>query len=104
MTQLELLKLGENRIRDIAPLEGLKNLAQLDLVNNRVEDVRPLRNLIELKSLDLGMNRVSDIAPLAANPGLGDGDLLNLSGNPLDETATEVHIPALIERGVHVVW
>jgi hypothetical protein len=49
-------------------------------------------------------NDIVDISPLAANAGLGDGDLLYLQGNPLSAESINVHIPALQARGVTVVY
>lgn len=55
-------------------------------------------------SLDLSYNQISDISPLVSNSGIGEGDVVALEGNPLNDEAYDVHIPALIERGVKVVF
>ena len=57
-------------------------------------------------SLHLGLanNRISDISPLVDNSGIGKGDGVDLTGNPLNDEAYNVHIPALIERGVIVLY
>jgi hypothetical protein len=47
-------------------------------------------------------NRIRDVAALADNPGLGLGDRVLLSGNPLGRDALLTHIPALESRGVDV--
>ena len=64
----------------------------------------PLGGLPNLQKLVLNYNNIVDISPLAANAGLGSGDLLYLQGNPLSTESKEVHIPALQARGVTVVY
>ncbi len=83
-------------------LEAAANLEVLQLGSNAVRDLAPLAGLRGLRALDLSGNRVADLAPLVANPGLGAGDRLGLSGNPLGEASLNEHVPALLARGVEL--
>jgi len=53
--------------------------------------------------LGLSNNRVSDISPLVSNTGIGEGDGIDLRGNPLNNEAHETQIPALQARGANVL-
>ena len=104
MTRLTSLSLVENsffRDIDIVPLAGLTQLTFLDLSRNSISDLTPLAGLIQLNRLILVNNLISDISPLVANTGLGAGDLITLSFNPLD-TGDCANIQTLIDRGTSV--
>ena len=101
-TNLMLLELGNNFISDLSPLKGLTKLVRLDLNNNSISDLSPLKGLTNLKYLLLDNNSISDISPLVANTGLGEGDLVEVSENPLNPVSINTHIPALQDRGVSV--
>ena len=47
-------------------------------------------------------NMISDIEPLVENDGLDSGDYINLTGNFLEQTSLEMHVPTLLQRGVEV--
>lgn len=124
LTELWELDLSENRISDLSPLSGLTNLTRLDLWDNRISDLSPLAGLTAFEWLFLGNNRISDLSPLAgltdvewlvlcknriseigplvAIGGLGQGDSVELQSNPLSDESRNIHIPALIARGVNV--
>ena len=102
LTSLSLLVLSENPISDIAPLGSLTSLSLLHLYNCRIADVAPLGGLTALSSLDLRRNEIADVASLAANLGIGTGDYVGLSGNPLSRASVYVHIPAMRQRGATV--
>ena len=101
-TNLTLLELGNNFISDISPLKRLTNLTRLDLNNNSISDISPLKGLTNLKYLLLDNNSISDISPLVANTGLGEGDLVEVSENPLNPVSINTHIPTLVDRRVTV--
>ena len=101
-TNLMLLELGNNFISDLSPLKGLTKLVRLDLNNNSISDLSPLKGLTNLKYLLLDNNSISDISPLVANTGLGEGDLVEVSENPLNPVSINTHIPTLQDRGVSV--
>ncbi|MYK51262.1 MAG: leucine-rich repeat domain-containing protein, partial [Gemmatimonadetes bacterium] len=102
LTSLERLFLENNSISDVTPLSNLTSLETLFLSSNNISDVTPLSNLTSLKWLGLGNNSISDLAPLVANTGLGSGDEVDVSNNPLSATSINTHIPALQSRGVEV--
>ena len=99
--------LSELRVRgagiaDLAGLESAAKLERLYAASNAVADLAPLAGLSELAGLDLRDNRISDLGPLVSNEDIGEGDWINLSGNPLSEASVNEHLPALVERGVRV--
>ena len=103
LAALQKLYLSENpALADISALSGLTALVDLQIQNCAVIDVTALQGLPNLQKLVLNNNQIADIAPLAANMGLGSGDLLYLVGNPLSKESVDVHIPALEGRGVTV--
>ena len=102
LTQLAVLDLNRNAISDISALSGLKNLVVLRLGGNVITDISALSGLTNLVVLRLWDNNISDISPLIANRGLGTGEEINVSENPLNDTSINVHIPALQDRGVEI--
>ena len=104
LTELQSLLLSKNKIADLSPLRGLTSLVWLWLAENRLVDLSPLRELTNLGYLDLRDNRISDVSPLIENPGLAAGDTLDLHDNPLGGVSIETHLPALVERGVNVLF
>ena len=93
-----------NNINDLTPLSSLTELQALFAGDNAIGNVAPLEGLTQLFNLDLRNNQIVDIQPLVDNIGLGAGDQLNLTSNPLSTTSKDVHIPALRERGVSVTF
>lgn len=104
LAALTFLELGNNRISNVAPLAGLTALMTLDIDQNLVMDVSPLSGLTALMELELAENQISDIAPLLSNPGLGEGDVLTLTNNPLSLESRSEHIATLRARGVDVTF
>ena len=102
LTNLEGLDLSWNRIVDVSPLAALTNLEGLMLEYNQIVDVSPLAALTNLEELRLEGNQIVDVGPLVASPGLGEGDTIHLSDNPLSDEAINEQIPALEARGVQV--
>ena len=102
LTQLTLLGLENNNITDISPLAGLTDLTQLWFWQNNITDLSALKGLTKLTSLWLEDNNITDISPLAENTGLGNGDEVDVRGNPLSDSSIHIHIPALQKRGVTV--
>ena len=102
LTQLTRLELGGNAITDISAVAGLINLTGLGLWSNNITDISAVAGLTHLTGLWLWSNNITDISPLAENTGLGDGDEVNVYGNPLSYLSINIHIPALQKRGVVV--
>ena len=66
-------------------------------------DIGALEYLVNLSDLYVRYNQVSDLSALVANDGIGSGDTVGLTSNPLSQTAIDVQIPALEARGVTVL-
>jgi Leucine-rich repeat (LRR) protein len=99
-SQLTSLNLNGDVVGDISALAGLTSLGTLDLGGNVIQDISPLSGLIGLTDLDLSNNLVVDLSPLVANPGIGVGDIVDVSGNQLDCTQQKQNIATLRQRGV----
>ncbi len=104
LTKLVSLYLYGNRISDISPLSSLTKLWRLSIDGNQISDVSPLSNLTDLSGLGLRSNRIGDVSPLVKNRGLGKGDEIILSNNPLDTASVNEYIPQLEQRGAEVEW
>ena len=110
LTNLTVLGLYANSISDISPLAALTNLITLRLDRNSISDISPLTALTNLTRLGLGRNSISDISPLVENTGLRGNTGLEseswfiLEQNPLNYTSINMHIPALQERGIDVIF
>ena len=109
LTNLTTLYLG-GRFTDISAVSGLTNLTDLvlwDMVAyqaGRFTDISAVSGLTNLTRLVLSDNRISDISPLVSNTGLGTGERVYLSRNPLSYPSIYTHIPALKTRGVEVFF
>ncbi|MCX5997933.1 MAG: hypothetical protein NTV42_10095 [Chloroflexi bacterium] len=104
LTKLTILNLQNNRISNLTPLAGLADLLALNLEDNQISNLAPLAGLTKLTIINLQNNQISNLTPLVANSGLGVDDAVDLRANPLNKTSVDVHIPALIARGVTVLW
>ena len=107
MAELMVLDLRgwDDPINDLSGLEFAVNLNELYLTpDGSVSDLSPLAGLNELRVLHLNGNAVEDISPLLRNLGLGEGDRISLSGNPLSRASIRAHIPTLQRRGVDVAF
>ena len=118
LTNLQTLDLLFNQISDLTPLAGLVDLRTLYLDNNQISNLVPLANLNKIGDppttaplregvtifLGLQNNQISDVQPLVDNPGLDDGDGIDLQGNPLSGETINTLIPQLEARGVTVLY
>ena len=102
LKRLEYLHLGGNNISDLSVLVDLTNLTWLGLWDNDISDLSPLASLTNLTYLYLVDNNISDLSPLVVHTGLGNGDEVDVRGNPLNTASINTHIPALQNRGVRV--
>ena len=102
LTKLTELQLFRNLVSDLSPLAGLTNLTNLRAGNNSISNLSPLSGLTKLTYLGLHNNSITDLSPLVANSGLGSGDTVLVTGNPLSQTSIQTHIPTLEGRGVRV--
>ena len=104
LVNLTDLSLRGNQITDISPLSSLVNLRHLLLEGNQVTDISALAHLTQLRLVDLRGNRITDISPLVENTGLGEGDMVYLSDNPLSADSINVYLPQLESRAIGVFW
>ena len=102
MATMDSLEASDADIDDLTGLESAVNLTWLDLASNDITNVSVLEGLTNLTHLILSGNNITDLASLVANTGLGAGDTVDLSDNPLNVTSQSTHIPALQERGVSI--
>ena len=102
LTNLTELSFSSNSISDISSLGGLTNLSSLNLSSNSISDISSLGGLTNLTELWLRDNSISDLSALVANTGLGSGDTVNVTVNPLSTVSIDTHIPALQSRGTTV--
>ena len=104
MASLTVLTAFNANISDLTGLEHATNLTELNFAVNSILDISALAGLTNLTSLVLTFDSISDISALAANTGLGDGDNVEVRGNPLNVVSLNTHLPALQSRGVTVLF
>src|SRR5690606_40365393 len=100
------LELRSNPIADFAPLSEVNQLQVLVIADTGLVDISFLEDFTSLVDLDLADNQITDISALVANAGLGEGDIVNIPGNPLNLGDPEVmaDIQALLDRGVDLTY
>ena len=100
--RLRTLRATGAGLSDLAGLEAARNLEYLFAGSNRISDLTPLAELRDIRGLDLSGNDIVDIEPLRRNLNLQRGHWIVLDDNPLSEESVNVHVPALLKRGVAV--
>ena len=105
LTSLKQLTISHNRLSGELPSElgNLVNLELLRINDNSISDISPLAKLTKLTEASLYGNEIFDLGPMAANAGLGDGDVVDVRRNPLDAASINEHVPELQARGVVVL-
>lgn len=112
LRQLRVLFLDNNEIDNISALANLTGIGEAGRPSEYEDILTPLRQLEEETeqragvrvSLALSNNQIRDISPLVHNPGIGEGDGVDLTGNPLSEESISKLIPQLEQRGVKVLY
>ena len=104
LISLTKLFLEDNQISDISLLSSLTSLTELYLGGNQISDISSLSSLTRLHWLWLDNNQISNIETLVSNSGLGQGDLISLTDNPLSATSVNTYIPTLEARGVSIEY
>jgi len=104
LTNLSKLFLHYNKISNITSLLNLTKLTDLWLHFNKISDLTILSSLTKLADLSLAENKIRDIRPLVDNKYIGKGSRVDLRGNPLNYEAYDLHISALQERGVKLLF
>ena len=101
LTQLKTLDLGwgSRCIRDIEPLNGLRNLDWLDLRGNNVSDLAPLANHPRLRELQIGHNAIDSFSSLGLLNAL---TYLQADGNSLSSPSLE-GFPQLRNLGLNSI-
>ena len=104
MATLTWLDADEASISNLTGLEHATSLRSLYLDGNSISDISPLAGLTSLTQLSLWGNSISDLSPLVSNMGLGDGDGVDVRGNPLNATSINTHLPTLQRKWVAVYF
>jgi len=102
LTALTDLKLSGNFIDDLEtnfPFASLTALTSLDLSNNQIGNTSAFATLSNLSFISLANNRLSNIESLAANTGVGAGDVIILNNNCLTSIAAQNQIGVIQSRG-----
>jgi hypothetical protein len=102
LNELTVLRIRNSPLADISPLLQMKQLEELTLNESSISDISPLEYLVNLSYLDLSSNQISDVTPLVENTGLGDGESVDLSFNPIDCDGQADNLEALAQRSVRV--
>jgi Leucine-rich repeat (LRR) protein len=94
--------LGDNQISDVGPLARMPNLKILQIERNHIRDISPLAGFQNLgkqyrgvDSRNFDRTRVRRTGTGRRTLSLGAQHDLDLIGNPLNEEAYRVYIPAL---------
>ena len=85
----------------------LEEIFQLDARQTNIVQLEGLEYAVNLTNLDLDGNLVTQVDALVLNcdwNGLGEGDRVCLSNNPLNDFARTNQIPYLTNHGVCVYW
>ncbi len=125
LTDLRSLDLDGNQIEEISVLAELHRIGEVEPLDLRhrpseriqIRRTRPSSGFGGSDGIraifDLSGNQIRDISPLVENPSVRirpdqsiaqHANRVILKGNPLNDEAYEVHIPALQERGVEVLF
>jgi Leucine-rich repeat (LRR) protein len=96
------LALSSNKVTDITPLGGLRQLKTLDLRWNQVTDLSPLARCRKLTMARLDDNRIRSVAVLAVEGGVPAGAEIHLRGNPIDCERQAVKLERIRSRGVRL--
>ncbi|WP_313164483.1 hypothetical protein [Sedimentibacter sp.] len=92
-SDISLLNLGSNKLRDLFGIEKYSNLIDLDISDNYIEDLKPLNNLSELRTLNL-----SYIGPPAYN-----GDRSHVSNIDIDSISELKNLESIIIKNSNVI-
>lgn len=102
-SDLQTLDLEDCGLSDLTPLADLKTLTALWLRDNQVVDLSPIAGLVNLEYLLLEGNEIIDLSSLLDNPGIGEGDQLFITDNPIDCHSQDPIIRELLERGLSIM-
>ena len=103
LTNLRQIEISENEISDISSLVNNRELFTLRVTDNNIKDIAVLEHLEKLTDIRLSRNKIEDIEPLVKNKGIGEGVIIELVGNPLNERSLNEYIPQLVEKGAIIL-
>ena len=104
LSGIKNIRLNNNQVSDISDIESLDSLEYLNLSNNQINNISSLSDLPNLQTLLIHWNQILDIEPLILNPDINSGDVVILTGNPLNDISINTYIPQLVARGVTVAY
>ena len=102
LENLVALLASETSISNISAIADLANLTTIEFAFTRVSDISPVAGLTQLESVGFYSAQITDISPLVENPGIGEGDLVDLRENPIDCLAEQDNLQTLVDRGVNL--
>ncbi|MDR1642559.1 MAG: leucine-rich repeat domain-containing protein [Clostridiales bacterium] len=94
LTNLSMIYMPSNDIKDLKPFSGLSNLSILVLSCNEISDITPISNLTNLNHLDLSENNVTDISLVANFKNLYD---FSIGANPVTDYSPISKLTKLIK-------
>ena len=100
---LESLFVSFNPLTNLHGLDTFPQLRELLAEDCSLSDISELTYLTKLETLNLKGNQITDISPLVANEGIGPGDSIDLTDNPLDCTLVGYDLQKLIADNVEVL-
>ena len=103
-TSLRRLELDNNKVSDLSAISALDGLSQLVLDRNEITDLSPLAGLTKIFRLSLRENQIQNLAPLVSSEGITAGDPVDVTLNPLGDTALSSQVPELEQRGVRLAY
>ncbi len=87
MPNLVVLNAKGNQINDIWSMDidsaPRNTLETLNLANNQIVDINPLKNYAALNVVNLSNNQIENFGYLVDNEGIGPGDNIDISYNPV---------------------
>jgi len=85
----------------------MESILALSAASNSIVELTGMEYAMSLTNLDLSYNQITQLDAVVENflwGGLGAGDLVNVSSNPLNDIAISNQIPVLTNNGVIVSW
>lgn len=103
LTNLKVLYLSNNKLKNIDFIENLITLENIYLNKNLIEDLSPLSKLENLEGLEIHANNIKNIVPLINLPNIR---FFNIRDNPLGSTIkkTEKNCPTDAKSKEIVEW
>jgi len=100
LVKLKGVSIGGNSLETLPDFSNLKSLEILGFTVGYVTSLAPLIPVESLVEIWADYNLITDLTPLVDNPGIGEGDYVNVLWNPIDCTEQAVTIAELKARGV----